>query len=272
MSEKGRGRGIPMYRDLTKGNLLTIFLSCIAAIISFVCTVYVSPLIKNEYARLFFATVVSTIGAAFLVNLLWEIFAKKRFAESIFETAKISKNIEQSGVDHIDTDFSSINWKSELSHTHNLTAIVTYAQTWRNSNRVAIKEFTKKKKNNFTVIMPDYENAEIMAEFDRRYNYEPGKTSRLIQEAVLDYTDMGAKVYLFTRSLLDTYYVMDNVALMAFFKHSPGKSTVPYIRAESTGSFYSYILNERDAILEASVSVSVCTDESGKKRIVKRGK
>lgn len=260
-----------MYSNLTKGNLLTIFLSFVVTVICFICTVYVSPLIKDTNIQLFFSTVISTIGAAFLVNLLWEIFAKKRFAESIFETAKISKNIEQSGVDHIDTDFSSINWKVELSHTHNFTAIFTYAQTWRNSNRVAIKEFTKKKKNHFSVIMPDYENDDIMAEFDRRYNYESGKTRKLIEESILDYSELGATVFLFKKSLQATYYIMDNVAFMAFFKHSPARETVPYIRAESNGSFYDYIIKEQKAILENSVRVSVA-ENGAVKRIEKKGK
>lgn len=153
-----------MYRDLTKGNLITIIISLIAAIVSFGCVVYLIPQITNTQMQLFFTTVISTIGAAFLVNFLWEIFAKKRFAESVLEMAKISKNIEQSGVDHIDID-----------------------------------------------------------------------------------------------------YIMDNVALMAFFKHSPGKSTVPYIRAESSGSFYNYIIAEKRAILNDSVSVSVITDVQGNK-------
>lgn len=258
-----------MYKDLTKGNLITIISSLIATAVSFVCVVYLIPKITDEQVRLFFSTIVSTIGAAFLVNFLWEIFAKRRFAESIFETAKISKNIEQSGVDHIDTDFSSINWKDEFSKTHNFTAIITYAQTWRNSNRVAIQNFTKKKKNKFTVIMPDYENDDIMAELDRRFNYSPGKTRGLIEDAIIDYSGLGAKVYLFNKGLQATYYVMDNVALMAFFKHSPGRATVPYVRAESTGSFYDYIVSEQTAILSASVSVSVTTDAGGNKTIKK---
>lgn len=260
-----------MYSNLTKGNLLTIFLSFVVTVICFICTVYVSPLIKDTNIQLFFSTVISTIGAAFLVNLLWEIFAKKRFAESIFEAAKISKNIEQSGVDHIDTDFSGINWKGELSHTHNFTAIFTYARTWRNSNRVAIKEFTKKKKNHFTVIMPDYENDDIMAEFDRRYNYKSGKTKELIKEAVLDYSELGATVFLFKKSLQATYYIMDNVAFMAFFKHSPARGTVPYIRAESNGSFYDYIVKEQTAILADSVRVSVA-ENGAVKRVEKKEK
>lgn len=259
-----------MYKGLTKGNLITIIISLIVAFISFMCVVFLIPVITSDtQVQLFFTTIISTIGAAFLVNFLWEIFAKKRFAESIFEVAKISKNIEQSGVDHIDTDFSDINWKDEFSKTHKLIAIFTYAQTWRNSNRVAIQNFTKKKKNKFIVIMPDYENDDIMAEFDRRYNYTTGKTRGLIEEAIIEYSGLGAKVYLFNKSLQATYYVMDNVALMAFFKHSPGRSTVPYIRAESTGSFYDYILSEQTAILNASVSVSVTTDANGKKIIKK---
>ena len=177
-----------MFKELTKGNLVTIIFSLIATIISFVIVVYLIPIINGDnQIKLFLTTIVSTIGAAFLVNFLWEIFAKKRFAESIFEVAKISKNIEQSGVDHIDTYFSGINWRAELSKTHNFTAIFTYAQTWRNSNRVAIQNFTRKKKNEFVVVMPDYEDDDIMAEFDRRYNYKPGKTKSLIYEAVLDY-------------------------------------------------------------------------------------
>lgn len=117
--------------------------------------------------------------------------------------------------------------------------------------------------------MPDYEDDDIMAEFDRRYNYKPGKTKSLIYEAVLDYSELGAKVYLYNRSLQATYYVMDNVALMAFFKHSLGKSTVPYIRAESTGSFYNYIEEEKTAILSSSVRVCVTTDGQGNKILKK---
>lgn len=117
--------------------------------------------------------------------------------------------------------------------------------------------------------MPDYENNDIMAELDRRFNYDPGKTRELIEEAIIDYSGLGAKVYLFNKSLQATYYVMDNVALMAFFKHSSGRSTVPYIRAESSGSFYDYIVSEQTAILNTSVSVSVTTDASGKKIIKK---
>lgn len=257
-----------MYNSLTKGNLVTIIFSILAALSAYLCVVFLIPIfIVDTKTQLFLSTILSTIGAAFLVNFLWEIFAKRRFAESIFEVAKISQNIEQSGVDHIDTDFSSINWKAELSKTHNFTAIVTYAQTWRNSNRVAIQQFTQK--NKFTVIMPDYENDEIMAEFDRRYNYDSGKTSELIKEAIIDYSGLGATVRLCNISLQATYYIMDNIALMAFFKHSPGKSTVPYIRAESSGSLYKYILEERDAIFRISQKVSVATDVNGNKVITK---
>ena len=78
-----------MYNDLTKGNLITIIISLIATIVSYLCAVYLIPMItSDEQVQLFFTTIVSTIGAAFLVNFLWEIFAKKRFAESIFEAAQ----------------------------------------------------------------------------------------------------------------------------------------------------------------------------------------
>lgn len=81
-----------MYNNLTKGNLFTIIISLVATAVCFLITVFLIPTATdNEQIKLFSTTIVSTIGAAFLVNFLWEIFAKKRFAESIFEVAKISK-------------------------------------------------------------------------------------------------------------------------------------------------------------------------------------
>lgn len=46
--------GLLMYSNLTKGNLLTIFLSFVVTVICFICTVYVSPLIKDTNIQLFF--------------------------------------------------------------------------------------------------------------------------------------------------------------------------------------------------------------------------
>ena len=260
-----------MYNDMTKWDLRTIIVSLIAAGACYIVTVYTIPAVcTDEQLCLFCSTIVSTIGAAFLVNFLWEIFAKRRFAESIFEVAKISRNIKQSGVDYIDNNFSNIDWKKELSKTHNITAIVTYARTWRHSNTSILEEFVKNKHNKLTVIMPDCENADIMNEFDRRYNYSSGETRKLIIEAINEFSNMGASIYLYNKSLQATYYVMDNVALMAFFKHSLGRGPVPYIRAESTGKFYDYIEKEKDAILKASIHIEVVTDANGK-NIIKRG-
>lgn len=257
---------------MTKWDLWTIIVSLIATVACYICTVYIIPIFcTNEQISLFCSTIVSTIGAAFLVNFLWEIFAKRRFAESIFEVAKISGNIKQSGVDHIDCDFSNIDWRAELSQTHNITAIVTYARTWRHSNTSVLEGFVKNKGNKFTVIMPDYENKDIMDEFDRRYNYGAGKTKKSIVEAIYEFSEMGADIYLYSKSLQATYYVMDNIALMAFFKHSSGRGPVPYIRAESTGNFYNYIEKEKDAILKASIHIEVVADANGKKIIKREG-
>lgn len=247
-----------MYNNMTKWDLKTIIISLILAVACYACTVYIIPMLfVDTQVQLFFSTIVATIGAAFLVNFLWELFAKRRFAESIFAVAEISRNIKQSGVDHIDTDFINIDWRTELSRTHSITAIVTYARTWRHANNSALEQFAKSKDNKFTVILPNCEDENIMAEFDRRYNYNSGETRKAIEEAIKEFSHMGADIYLYKGSLQATYYVMDNVAIMAFFKHSQGRGPVPYIRAESTGKFYDYIEKEKDAILKASTRIQV---------------
>lgn len=253
-----------MYDKLTKGDLAIIIKCIIGTVIFFLITVFIIPaLISNEQTRLYFSTITSTVGAALIVSVLWDIFAKKRFAESIFEIANISLNIRQSGVDTIDTKFSNINWESELSKTHHLTAVFTYARTWRHSNSELLKIFAKK--NCLTIIMPNYENEIIMNEFDRRYGYDSGKTSKLIQEAISEYKEIGAEVRLYDNSLYATYYVMDNAAIMSFYRHSLGSKSVPYIRSESSGRFYEYIAAEVDAIVNDSVEAKSPNIKAGNK-------
>lgn len=232
-----------MFSRLSKGNLITLIISVICSIVCFVLVIWVFPFIffKEESSQwlLLLSTVVSTIGAAFLVDILWELFAKKRFAESIFEIAKISENIANSGINQVGKDFNKIDWKPDLSRTKNLTAVFTYARTWRNTNREELKKL-----DSFTVIMPNYNNEVIMLEFDRRFNWKKGKTAELIMEAEKEFEQIGAKIKYTNQSLQASYYLMDTVAVMSFFKHSPEKGAVPYIRAEKDGIIYDYIMEE----------------------------
>ena len=253
-----------MFNELKAKNWKTIVISIVSSVICFIAVEWGVPLINNEGIKSFLGSLISTVAAAFLVNVLWELFAKKGFAEIVYQIAQISQNIEKSGIDYVEMDFSCIDWKHELHNTQNFIAVFTYARTWRNSNSVALKEYVEKinkKRGNrangsFTIIMPDYENEKIMEEFDRRFQYESGKTKRLIQESIKEYISLGAKVFLFNGSLHAGYYLLDNVAFMSFFNHTKEKSTVPFIRTESKGTFYNYICTEVENIKKNSRQVS----------------
>ncbi len=253
-----------MLSELKEKNWKTIIGSIVFSIICFILVEWVIPEIKDNGIVSFLTSITSTVAAAFLVNVLWELFAKKGFAELIYQITQISQNIEKSGIDNVDMDFSCIDWKHELCSTQNFTAVFTYARTWRNSNNATLKEYAKKVnkrrgnrvRGSFTIIMPDYENDRIMEEFDRRFQYDSGKTKSLIQESAKEYNELGAKVFLFDGSLHASYYLLDNVGFMSFFNHAKEKNTVPVIRAENKGTFYEYISTEVDNIRKNAVRVT----------------
>ena len=245
-----------MYNEIKNKNLKTIVISISSAILCFVIIVWLIPLMPlGENIKMFFNAVTSTVGATFLVNVLWELCAKKEFAKTVYEIAQISRNIEKSGIDYVDIDFAGVNWEQEFDNTQNFTAVFTYARTWRNSNRSSLKKYINKKNTSFKVIMPDYENNQIMEEFDKRFRYKSGQTAMFIKEAVEDYINLGAEVFLFDGNLCASYYLLDDVGFMSFFSHKKGKNTVPFIRAERNGTFYTYICDEINDIKKDSVQI-----------------
>lgn len=165
---------------ITNKNIWTILISLGCFLIIMILNFCAVDKISNDALRIFLLTLLSTIATVILANVLWEVIAKDNFAKSILEQVKISENIAQSGIDTVYVDFRTIDWCKEFENTKAFTAAFVYAYSWRSSNDVYIKKFVSKpsrcKKMN--IIVPDPENTAIMADFDRRFNFESGDTKK----------------------------------------------------------------------------------------------
>lgn len=212
--------------------------------------------IYNDTCRIYLNTLLSTIATVLLANVLWEIIAKESFADSLLKLVSISNNIEASGIETVYINFLDINWEMELRGTKSFWVAVTYATTWRESNRSRLEDFLKKDGNQMNVILPDPEIEANMSEYDRRFNFENGKTKKRVEEAIRAFYKLGATVYLYPGTMQASYYKLDRVGIMSFYNHLQEKGSVPAIKAEEHGKFYSFIEKDLNAIHEKSVKVT----------------
>lgn len=214
--------------------------------------------ITNDSLRIFLLTLTSTIATVVLANVLWEVIAKENFAKSLLDQVKISENIAKSGIDSVYVDFRDIDWKKEFADTSSFTAAFIYAYSWRSNNEGAIKAFAEKSshRKRAKIIVPDPENALIMSDLDRRFNFESGETKKRIEDCIKFYYDLNIAVYLFDGTMQSSYYLMDKVGIMSFFTHSKEKGTVPALRANKTGNMYKYIKNDLESMLKRSCRVT----------------
>ncbi len=185
----------------------------------------------------------STIASITGLSAVWEFFAKYNFAKQMVELVGISTNISESGIFECISDFKAIKWRQELEGTKNLRIVVTHATTWRNQNREVLQDFITNGGKIF-VSLPNSKNKDLMAEYDRRYEYDKGTTKRKVEEAVNDFTKIGAIVSVYDKSIQTSYYYMDQHAIMVPFNHLKAKGFVPAIKAISNGDLYKFVQND----------------------------
>lgn len=138
---------------------------------------------KYELLRITLLTVISTIQASIIVFALWETIAKRTFAEEILHLADISNNIRISGIEKIYTNFLTIDeWRSLINESNRLTIAVSFAKTWRENNRDALKAMSDRG-GKIKVILPNYRDENIMNELDRRFNFNSGIVKQNIIES-----------------------------------------------------------------------------------------
>jgi len=242
-----------MIETSTKLNFKVLFIAILVVVISFVGIIlvnkfWVTPCLWKDQVILLLGAIETS---AILVSI-WEFIAKKSFAREILSLAKISSNVEKAGIIGVYNDFQDIEWENILNNTKSFQVAVTYANTWRESNRKVLKKFVYDKKS-IAVYLPDYTDEAILAVLALRFNMTNEKIREKIKESCYSFkNEIGATVYIYHGCFMNSYYLSDNTGIMSFFNHAKEKSTVPALEVNNRGELYSYILSEFEFIKKGS--------------------
>ncbi len=207
---------------------------------------------QSNNTRIFLLSVFSTVFSLLIVFTLWETIGKRSFAKDMLHLAKISTNINESGIEYVYSDFKKIIWREELKYANTLTIAFSYGETWRNYNLQALEELTRDKAK-ITIYFPNYLDPIVVSSLSMRFSYSIEEIVSRIKQSAKVFSQLGASVFLYNGTFQSSYYLIDNIGFMAPFNHKKEKSYVPAIKVARGGSMYEYIRNEIDAIHENSI-------------------
>lgn len=251
-----------MQKSNTLFNQTVLLIALLISIASLVATALIEYFwIYDNIWKRQIVLLLGAIETSSIVIAIWEFSAKKTFAKEILTLANISSNITLSGIEYIYFDFLDINWKSLLKNTKSLKVAVTYANTWRESNRSLLTKFVEEK-NTLTVFLPDFTDADIINVLALRFNTNSENVKNKIKESYEQFSKIiGANVFLYRGCFQSSYYLADNVGVMSFFNHKREKSTVPAIQVNNQGELYKYIKSEMEVIENNSYAWKGYADE-----------
>lgn len=219
------------------------------------------PELSNNIIILLINNIFPALATIAFLSGAWEMLSKRSFAKEVLELSKVSDNYINSGIIHVYKDFTEIDWKELFRDSKKVTCFFTYAYSWRSNNRAAL-DMLKKQKTDVTIVLPDYNNNEIVDALNNDFKYakyaEPNSENaskdvkNLIKEAEEFFIDFGATVKLYDGNIKSTYYLVDDMCVFAPFKHSNKKSSVPAILCKESGSLFEFCERDMASIIEVS--------------------
>lgn len=238
----------------TKPAFRTIVISLVCLSLSILLLWLIDSLLENIVLKTLLSTILSNAIIIIVVNVIWELFAKKALISEMMDMTKLSNAFSSSGIKSVDMDFQSINWDNVLNSSNQLTIFMVYGRTWRKHNQTAINKFINNKNKKLTIILPNLKDEALMREFDRRFGYTKGETKELIQGCINSFKDKETvKIFLYDNTFTSSYYLTENEAYMSFFRHSKSGNNVPVITAiNNKNGFYDFVRQEIETIKQNS--------------------
>lgn len=216
---------------------------------------------KNNLLIIAANNIFPALGTICLLSFAWEIWNKRSFAKEVLELADVSENYIKSGIKAVYSDFSDINWNELFKGAKNVTCFFSYGYSWRRYNLTAIEKL-RMQNTKVTIILPDYEDEEIMNSLNRDFAYEQYAPSDkedslkdvrdYIRDAEEYFKDQGATVKFFKGNIKSSYYLIDNTCVFVPFKHGKEKRSVPAFLCEKddkNGMLFKFCQDDINAIL-----------------------
>jgi len=244
-------------------NLRILFVALVIAVIGILLLYFTAD--NNVWVNhKSWQSVIQQIGGLLLVTvaitLLWELIGKRAFLDEILAKAQISKELTFSGLTQITDSFHrGLDWSTYFKSVNKLDIFFTYAKTWRNTHLEDLQGVAARQDARIRVVLPDPEDAQVVHELARRFDYTPENLKALILEAeayfknLRDYAGTnGAKVDIWFLPAAPhfTFYRFDRIAIMVLYTHRRERTPVPTFVCEMGGTLYDYIHKEFDAMVK----------------------
>lgn len=167
----------------------------------------------------------------------------------------LRKPPSSSGIVKYYNDFVDISddWITLFNHSKNLNILSMYSQTWRNTYLKYLNEITMTKNGKITIILPDFNNKNLLGLYSERLQCDEADLFQRIQLAKQDYSEinLNGKVELYVADLYfnHAFYLFDNACIYATYSYEIGRVPTPAILLED-GQFMAFLKKDFQYLLD----------------------
>lgn len=211
---------------------------------------------KHPGLEAFVTAVAATLLSTAVLFAIWELAAKRAFVREIRAEIDLEGALKNAGLIGLSDDFSrELAWERVLQ-CDRLDVWISYAKTWRNTNRESLRALAQRKGAVVRIFLPDPHDPGVVAELANRYKNTKAGMAETILEASNDFQEIfrgkpGFELWHVAVAPVFSFYRFDNHAFITFYKHRRGRDyTPPTIVFDDGGYLWKFLEREISAFTE----------------------
>ncbi len=236
-------------------NLWVVLGGIITALVGFGIVLFSQTIVAAHWH-----TTVAALGSTLIstgtLAFIWELFSKRSFLAEIIQLTRVNERVRSAGINGMTLDFQyGISWTDHISKANDIDIMFSYGSTWRNACQSAFQKALTRRVH-LRIALPDPDVADLTARLGSRFGKQPPEQlRRSIEEAVSYFQNLMQKahpeakldIWYYNFDPLYTYYRFDNSAVMAIYKHRPGRGGVPTFEV-ADGELLGFLKDEFDTV------------------------
>jgi hypothetical protein len=201
--------------------------------------------------------VIREVGALLIptvvIALFWELYGKRAFLGEVLAKTGLAWDLTSSGIVRCFSSFQQLSdWSQFFDTTGKIELFFAYGRTWHSTHLDELRGFVARKGTELHIVLPDPNSSRVVADLAYRFDMKEDQVSGLIREAAKNFENLkgfahsSSKVTVeFTRvTPLFTFYIFDNIAVIAFHSHGRERQGVPTFVVSKSGSMYGFVKRE----------------------------
>ena len=213
-------------------------------------------------------SVISNLGgltiASLGIGIIWELVGKRALIQEVFESASVSREIQQARIFGVTTQFQEgVQWPELLAGAHELELMIAVGRTWRNTLDHSLSALAARPGSKITAFFPDPDDEDVVEELSKRFPMSAETIVSAINSNVEFFKGLADKastkkkcqiaIWYLREAPLYTFYRIDEIYILSTYRHGP-KGNIPTFVCRKGGCIADFI-EEQKALM---------TDKKGK--------